>query len=107
MKPIGSATRITMAGALVFCQVTFAHGPVFDCYIEGDNQVKCEAGFTDGSSAAGRKIHVQDPSNKVLLEGEVGKDNAYTFQPPAGNYSVVFLGGAGHELTIQSSDISR
>ncbi|WP_256572552.1 MULTISPECIES: hypothetical protein [unclassified Pseudomonas] len=96
-----------MAGALVFCQATFAHGPVFDCYIESDNQVKCEAGFTDGSSAAGRKIHVQDPSNKVLLEGEVGKDNAYRFRPPAGNYSVVFLGGAGHEITIQSSDISR
>ncbi|MBO1541533.1 hypothetical protein [Pseudomonas sp. OA65] len=107
MKLIDSALRIPMAGALLVCQAAFAHGPVFDCYIEGDNRVKCEAGFTDGSPAAGRQIHVQDPSNKVLLQGEVGKDNSYTFQPPAGNYSVVFLGGAGHEITIQSSDISR
>ena len=107
MKPIGSVLRIPVAGALMFCQATFAHGPVFDCYIEGDNRVKCEAGFTDGSSAAGRQIHVQDPSNKVLLQGEVDKDNTYTFQPPTGSYSVVFFGGAGHELTIQSADISR
>ncbi|KQV22567.1 hypothetical protein ASC74_15320 [Pseudomonas sp. Root329] len=107
MKPIGSAHRILIAGALLFCQAAFAHGPVFDCYIEHDDWVKCEAGFTDGSSAAGRKIHVRDMSNKVLLEGDVGKDSTYSFQAPAGNYSVIFLGGEGHETTIQSSDISK
>ncbi|WP_191486820.1 hypothetical protein [Pseudomonas sp. FEN] len=107
MKPIGSAHGILMAGAVFFCQAAFAHGPVFDCYIEHDDWVKCEAGFTDGSSAAGRKILVRDMSNKVLLEGDVGKDNTYTFQAPTGIYSVIFLGGEGHESTIQSSDISR
>jgi hypothetical protein len=107
MKPLGSALRILIASALVFCQAAFAHGPVFDCYIESDDLVKCEAGYTDGSSAAGRKIHVQDTSNKVLLEGSVDKDNSYTFQPPAGKYSVVFMGGDNHQATIQSSDISK
>ncbi|EJM21740.1 hypothetical protein PMI21_00466 [Pseudomonas sp. GM18] len=96
-----------MAGALLFCQAAFAHAPVLDCYIEHDDLVKCEAGYTDGSSAAGRKIHVQDTSNKLLLEGSLGQDNTFTFQPPAGNYSVVFLGGDNHDATIQSSDISR
>ena len=107
MKPLGSAHRILIAGALVFCQAAFAHGPVFDCYIESDDLVKCEAGYTDGSSAAGRKVHVQDTSNKVLLEGNVGTDNTYAFQPPAGKYSVVFMGGDNHQATIQSSDISK
>jgi hypothetical protein len=107
MKLMDSALRIPMAGALLVCHAAFAHGPVFDCYIKSDGRVACEAGFTDGSSAVGRQIHVQDPSNKVLLQGEIDKDNTYTFQPPAENYSVVFLGGAGHEITIQSSDISR
>jgi hypothetical protein len=96
-----------MAGALLFCQAAFAHAPVLDCYIEHDDLVKCEAGYTDGSSAAGRKIHVQDTSNKLLLEGSLGQDNTFTFQPPTGNYSVVFLGGDNHDATIQSSDISR
>ncbi|WP_339529856.1 hypothetical protein [Pseudomonas mucidolens] len=46
-------------------------------------------------------------SDKVLLEGNVGEDNTYSFQPPADTYSVVFLGGNGHDVTIQSSDITR
>lgn len=96
-----------MAGTLMFCQAAFAHGPVFDCYIESNDLVKCEAGYTDGSSAAGRKIHVLDTSNKVLLEGSVGTDNTYTFQPPAGKYSALFMGGDNHEATIQSYDIFR
>ena len=80
---------------------------LFRSYFESDDLVKCEAGYTDGSSAVGRKIHVQNTSNKLLLEGVVGKDNTYSFQPPAGNYSVLFMGGENHEATIQSSDIAK
>lgn len=53
MNPLGPARLILMTSALLSCQAAFAHGPVFDCYIEHDDQVKCEAGYTDGSSAAG------------------------------------------------------
>lgn len=107
MKTRDLAHPILLAGALLFCQAALAHGPVFDCYIEHDDWVKCEAGYTDGSSAVGRKIHVQDTSNKVLIDGTVDKDNSFTFQAPTGVYSVVFLGGDNHGATIQSSDISQ
>lgn len=107
MKPLGSAPQLLIAGSLLFCQAALAHAPVFDCYLESDDQVTCEAGYTDGSSAAGRKVHVRDASNKVLLEGSIGQDNTYRFQAPADHYSVVFLGGDAHDATIQSSDISR
>lgn len=107
MKPLGSRRRLFIAGALLCSQAAFAHGPVFDCYLERDDLVKCEAGYTDGSSAVGRKIHVQDTSNKVLIEGVVGQDNAFAFAPPATSYSVLFMGGDNHNVTIQSSDISR
>lgn len=107
MKPSGSTYRLLIAGALLCSQAAFAHGPVFDCYLESDDLVKCEAGYTDGSSAVGRKIHVQDTSNKLLLEGVVAQDNTYTFKPPPGKYSVLFMGGENHESTIQSSDITK
>jgi hypothetical protein len=107
MKTRDLAHPLLLAGALLFCQAALAHGPVFDCYIEHDDWVKCEAGYTDGSSAVGRKIHVQDTSNKVLIEGTVGNDNSFTFQAPTGVYSVEFLGGENHGATIQSSDITK
>ena len=107
MKLPCSVRRLSRAAALLFCQMAFAHAPVFDCYIDNDDWVKCEAGFTDGNSAVGRKIHVRDMSDKVLLEGAVGQDNTYRFQPPSVSYSVLFLGGDGHDVAIQSSDISK
>ena len=107
MKCFPCALRTAALGTLVLSQSALAHGPVFDCYLEQDDWVKCEAGFTDGSSAAGRKVHVQDASGKVLLDGSVAADGTYGFRPPAADYAVVFLGGDGHGVTIQSSDIMR
>lgn len=107
MKRFCCVARTAALGTIVLSQAALAHGPVFDCYLKQDDWVKCEAGFTDGSSAAGRKVHVQDASGKVLLDGSVGADSTYGFKPPAGDYSVVFLGGDGHGVTIQSSDITR
>lgn len=107
MKRFPCALRTAALGTLVLSQAALAHGPVFDCYLEQDDWVKCEAGFTDRSSAAGRKVHVQDASGKVLLDGSVAADGTYGFRPPAADYAVVFLGGDGHGVTIQSSDIMR
>ena len=99
--------QLLIAGSVLFCQFALAHAPVFDCYIERDDRVKCEAGYTDGSSAVGRKVQVRDTRDKVVLEGSIGQDNTFTFQAPAENYSVVFLGGDAHDATLQSSDITR
>lgn len=94
------------AAILAFSQVAHAHAPVLDCYAEQD-MIKCEAGFSDGSSAAGRKILVRSPAGKVLQEGVLDANSAFAFKPPAGDYTVVFLGGDGHDATLQSSDISK
>lgn len=82
-----------------------AHAPLLDCYLE-DGSVKCEAGFSDGTSAAGRKIHILDASHKVLFEGVLDDQGVYTFKPPAGDYQVIFEGGDNHQATRFSSEIS-
>lgn len=84
----------------------WAHAPVLDCYIEQD-KVHCEAGFSDGSSAAGRNIQVLDAKNKVLLEGKLDKTGVYEFKPPLGEYHVIFVGGDHHEVTLYSSNFSK
>jgi hypothetical protein len=83
-----------------------AHSAVFDCHKEKDGSVACEAGFSDGSSAAGMKVRVMDLTNKVLMEGVLTKEGVYAFKPPAGKYHVMFDGGPGHTVTMDSEDIT-
>ena len=74
MKRFCSVARTAALGTLVLSQAALAHGPVFDCYLEQDDWVRCEAGFTDGSSAAGRKVHVQDASGCLLYTSPSPRD---------------------------------
>lgn len=83
-----------------------AHSAVFDCHKEKDGSVACEAGFSDGSSAAGMKVRVMDLTNKVLMESVLTKEGTYSFKPPAGKYHVMFDGGPGHTVTMDSEDIT-
>lgn len=93
-------------GLLGASALASAHAPVLDCFVEQD-KVACEAGFSDGSSPAGRKIQVRDPSGKVLTEGTLDAANRFAFAPPSGDYAVVFIGGDGHDATIHAADIAR
>ncbi len=106
MQTIRGTRSLAVAHLLVLCQTAFAHAPILDCFFE-QGMVKCEAGFSDGSSAAGKRIQVRETNGKVVLEGVLDKTHAYVFKPPTGNYSVVFLGGDGHDVSIHSSDIAR
>lgn len=106
MKPLFFFRRMSVAGILSACAAAHAHAPVLDCYIK-QGQVRCEAGFSDGSSAAGRKIQVLDARNKVLLEGVLDQGGAYVFKPPRVDYHVVFLGGDHHQAALYSANITE
>ena len=106
MKKLRHLRSAAVTSLVSIHMIAFAHAPILDCFTE-QGSVTCEAGFSDGSSAAGRKIQVRDLRSKVLLEGVFDKDNRYIFTPPAKDYSVIFLGGDGHDVTIHSSDISK
>lgn len=81
-----------------------AHAPLLDCYLDSGS-VKCEAGFSDGTSAAGKKLSVLDATHKLIAEAVLDKTGAYTFEPPTGDYQVVFDGGDNHQATIYSTEI--
>jgi len=106
MKPRRIAKPAMSAALAVICSIAAAHAPILDCFLE-HGSVTCEAGFSDGSPITGRKIQVRDARGKVLLDGVFDKDNRYVFTPPVKDYSVIFLGGEGHDVVIHSSDIAK
>lgn len=60
----------------------------------------------DGSSASGVEFKVlQD--GKVVIEGKFDKDSMYTFKKPEGEYKARMFAGEGHEVIVESKDISK
>jgi hypothetical protein len=101
-RTFAALMTLPLAGATLSA---WAHAPLLDCYLE-TGQVKCEAGFSDGTSAEGKKILVLDASNKLLLQGVLDKSGVFLFKPPAGDYHVLFEGGESHAVTMYSAQIS-
>ena len=96
---------LAFAAALAFPAAALAHSPIFDCSDNGDGTISCEGGFSDGSSAAGVAIHVQDASGKAIKELKLDKNSEITFKKPAGAYKVMFDAGAGHQVTKDGKSI--
>ena len=84
-----------------------AHTPLCSCYDNGDGSVTCEGGFSDGSSAAGVQMRVEDGAGKVLFKGKMDDDSEYTFDKPAGSYKVQFDAGEGHNITVAGKEITE
>ena len=82
-----------------------AHTPLCSCYDNGDGTITCEGGFSDGSSAAGVEMRVEDESGKLLLQSKMDEDSEYTFEKPDGPYKVMFDAGEGHKIEINGKDI--
>ena len=96
---LGAVFTLTVAA-----QQAHAHAPIFNCASAG-SKIRCEAGYSDGSSAAGRTIAVLDVNHKLLSEGKVGADGKFEFDRPTGDFHVAFDGGQYHQITLYSRDI--
>lgn len=96
-----------LALGFLFAGTGFAHTPLCSCYDNGDGSVTCEGGFSDGSSASGVAMRVQDKAGKVLIQGKMDEDSEYTFDKPASDYTVVFDAGDGHKIEITDKEITE
>lgn len=84
-----------------------AHTPLCSCYDNGDGSVTCEGGFSDGSSAAGVLMRVEDNAGKILIKGKMDDDSEFTFDKPPGDYQVQFDAGEGHLITVHGKEITE
>ncbi|WP_321491708.1 hypothetical protein [uncultured Desulfobacter sp.] len=98
---------VAMVFGFFLSPVAQAHTPLCSCYDNGDGSVTCEGGFSDGSSAAGVEIRVEDGAGKVLISGKMDDDSEFTFKKPAGDYKVQFDAGEGHKITVEGKEITQ
>ena len=91
--------------ALCFTSSVYAHTPLCSCYDNGDNTITCEGGFSDGSSASGVEIRVENKSGKQLLQGKMNEDSEFTFDKPSAPYKVIFDAGEGHRIENDGDEI--
>lgn len=94
-----------LAGFLFVPGLVSAHTPLFACFDNADGTIYCEGGFSDGSSAAGVPIIVKDASGEVIQSLQLSGNSDIEFDKPEGEYSVLFDGGEGHDITIPGSQI--
>ncbi len=93
-----AAVAATMV--LLLAHVASAHKPLLAVEDNMDGTIYIEAGFSDGSSAAGHKILIKDQaSGKVLSEHRVGEDGTLELQKPSVKYTVTLDAGEGHMVS--------
>jgi hypothetical protein len=82
-----------------------AHSPICFCFLDEDDTIACEGGFSDGASAEGVAIRVLDDRDRVLIEGAMDENSEYRFARPNGDFHVVFDAGDEHTVTIFEDEI--
>jgi hypothetical protein len=84
-----------------------AHNALISCYDNGDETVTCEAGYSDGASAAGQVIRVLQANKRLILEDKFKKDGTYTFKKPSVAFYIEFIGDPSHQATFDGDDLAK
>jgi len=107
MKKALACSFVVLLVTCFLTTIAFAHTPLCSCYDNGDGTITCEGGFSDGSSASGVDMTVQDKSDKVLTKGKMNEDSEFNFKKPGGPYKVIFDAGPGHVVEVNGEDITE
>lgn len=88
-----------------FCSLALAHNPVCQCEPQGDEEIVCVGGFSDGSGAPGVTLDVISYDEEILVAGKLDGDSSLSFKRPDGDFYVLFDAGPGHVVEIDHMDI--
>lgn len=83
----------------------FAHAALLSCYDNEDGTIDCEAGYSDGASAAGQQLMVLRDDRRLLHEFTFDQTGLVTFDKPEEGFVVEFHGDAAHVVTVYGEDI--
>ncbi len=93
-------TGLMVVIALAFFGTANAHKPLLAVEDNMDGTIYIEGAFSDGSSAAGHKIVLEEKgSGKTISEHRVGEDGTLEVNKPSVEYIVTLDAGEGHTVT--------
>ncbi|MEA2101479.1 MAG: hypothetical protein U9P80_02750 [Thermodesulfobacteriota bacterium] len=96
---------VILAASLLFAGTALAHTPMCTCYDNGDGTIFCEGGFSDGSSASGVEIRIENAGGKIIFKGKMDEFSEFSCDKPEGKYKVIFDAGPGHVVEVDGQDI--
>ncbi|WP_028868584.1 hypothetical protein [Psychromonas arctica] len=96
---------LTGIGLLSISQLAFAHYPLMNCSIVGDN-IECEAGYSDGSKAVDYQVNMYDYDDNLIAKVKTDKRSIATFSDTPDEYYLVFDSGHEYPVEVDSVEIT-
>jgi len=101
----GAVLAGAMAALVWSAGLVSAHSPLLACYDNGDGTISCEAGYSDGASAAGQVVRIISSDQRLIAEGAFDEVGTFTFAKPEPGFYVEFEGDASHLATFYEEDL--
>jgi hypothetical protein len=98
-----SAIAFLVAGT----STSTAHAPLLSCFENENATITCEAGYSDGSSAAGQIIRVREQSGRLILESVFDPSSVFVFSKPSAPFVVDFIGDPSHVATFDGDELAN
>lgn len=96
-RTMALAAILAVTMVMYVCGPVQAHKPLLSVGDNQDGTISIEAGFSDGSSAAGHKIILKDEKTEaVISDHRVGEDGTLQLKKPSVPYTVTLDAGEGH-----------
>lgn len=86
--------------------LSLAHTALMSCYSEGNGYISCDGGFSNGASAQGVQVRIEQ-NGVVIMQTQLDEYGEITFKKPQNEFTVVFDGGEGHRVYIADEDIVK
>lgn len=90
--------KLILGTALLQSSAVFAHYPIMTCEAQGQ-LINCEVGFSDGTKAKGKPVHLFDYDENRLETKKADKFSRVEFERPEGEFYLQF--DSGHEFPVE------
>ncbi|RGP56107.1 hypothetical protein [Pseudomonas abyssi] len=96
---------LLLLGALLCATAAQAHTPVCRCQLEAQ-QISCQGGYDDGSSADGIAMRVLAYSGETLADGVLDTRSRFSTPLPGQPFYILMDAGPGEMFEIDWRDVA-